>query len=175
MRAIHRQTHSWTKSKANFITLYQQYKPVHQILSNRFLRSTGEKNQYLQSSGNGWTGVYREIPVSKRSEPFESVFDKVSDQSNVIQRLQRYQNFITRCHNEHIASNTSLTIELILVDPDYRKQGIGNLLMDDLIEFCKLNSIPTIYMFTTSPNFTKLNFKTLESTDELLLLSNCST
>ena len=108
-------------------------------------------------------------------KPFESVFDKVSDQSNVIQRLQRYQNFITGCHNKHNASNTSLTIELILVDPDYRKQGIGNLLMDDLIEFCKLNSIPSIYMFTTSPYFTKLNFKTLETTDDLLLLSNCST
>lgn len=98
----------------------------------------------------------------------------MSDQSIVIQRLRRYQNFITGCHNKYISSNTSLTIELILVDPEYRKQGVGNLLMDDIIEFCKLNSIPTIYMFTTSTYFTKLNFKTLDSTDELLLLSNCS-
>jgi len=129
----------------------------------------------VQASSSNMIESFSQIDWRKESiSSIVSVFDKVSDQSNIIQRLQRYQNYITGCHNKYIIASTSLTIELILVDPDYRKQGIGNLLVDDLIEFCKLNSIPSIYMFTNSNYFSKLNFKDINSTDELHLLSNCS-
>ena len=46
---------------------------------------------------------------------------------------------------------------------DYQKQGLGTMLVEDLVEFCILNSLHSIHLFTTLSCFKKLQFQNAHS------------
>ena len=46
---------------------------------------------------------------------------------------------------------------------DYERQGLGTMLVEDLVEFCILNSLHSIHLFTTLSCFKKLQFQNAHS------------
>ena len=51
------------------------------------------------------------------------------------------------------SDSSNMSVDLILIHSDYRKQGIGYMLLEDLIEYCTLNQIrkaQTVFGYQTT-------------------------
>lgn len=83
------------------------------------------------------------------------------------QLLRRYKQYETFVHGSlQNCDNDALVVELVLIATDYHKQGLGSMMISDLIEFGALNSIHSIHIFSTQPCFTKLHFQNAQSNEQ---------
>ena len=81
--------------------------------------------------------------------------------------LRVYKQFETFVHGSlQNCVNDALVVELVLIATNYHKQGLGTMMINDLIEFGALNSIYSIHIFSTQPCFTKLLFQKAQTNDQ---------
>ena len=122
----------------------------------------------LVSKSSEWYSYLTETDWRKAStSSLVSAFDKVYE-SEILRSLQKYQNFIFESTQK---TPDSLVVELVLVADEYKKQGIGTMMLNDLIEYSVLHSIYQIQLFTASKSFTKLDFQVVNTSDSYFHLS----
>ena len=87
------------------------------------------------------------------------VYDQLSGQSDLIQYLQSLQHFINNTRTLRPPTTLSIDIELVLVHNEYRKQGIGTMMMEDIVEYSRINQMQRIDIYSTQECFKKLGFE----------------
>jgi len=146
------------KGSNTLISTWESVKNV--LVTKPVIESVGNVFEFFQVGTS--QALNSIIQLDWRMESTSSIahlYDQLSGQSPLIQQLQNLQNFIRNSRQKMTPASLTLEVELILVRADYRSQGIGAMMVQDIDEFSRINQIERIDLYQPQECFKKEGFK----------------